>query len=186
MRAQPALVPPFFIANAEQQTLPPTLLSDFHDLSPQVGSRFLRTRSRRTAPGRGRMPVVFAMSTSFMLVALAGILALIFIVFLCSRDTEGLPAARLDGGLPPFAGLTCTATGFSDPVRVILAALLHPAPAKRALRPLPFTSVPRSGATTPESTSSIASFSRPQITILRHVAEVARRMHVGHVDAYAA
>src|SRR6266567_2043193 len=81
--ATAALVPPFFSAETQQQEgLPPAFVSEFHDLGAQVGSGVL--------PGRGLVvlhrgeqsnPVVFAMSTSYMLIALAGILVLTFASF---------------------------------------------------------------------------------------------------------
>ena len=79
-----------------QENLPPAFLAEFHDLGAQVG--------REVLPGRGlvvlhrggeRNPVVFAMSTSYMLVALAGILALSFVVFrLLSRWTRAASVGR--------------------------------------------------------------------------------------------
>ena len=106
--ATAALVPPFFTANAQQpENLPAPFLSEFHDLGAQVGREFL--------PGRGlvvlhrgeeRNPVVFAMSTTYMLVALAGILALIFVVFRLLTRYRGLARRRGLGRrtAPPFAG----------------------------------------------------------------------------------
>src|SRR5208283_2428223 len=97
-------------------------LSEFHDLGAEVG--------RGVLPGRGlvvlhrgeeRNPVVFAMSTSYMLVALAGIIALIFAAFNLLTRARGLTrGAAWDGGLRNLTpGVTYTATGFSNPVRVI-------------------------------------------------------------------
>jgi hypothetical protein len=124
-------VPPFFLASAQQpQNLPPSFVAEFHDLGAQIGREFL--------PGRGlvvlhrgeeRNPVVFAMSTSYMLVALAVILALVFIAFhLLTRYRRLARGVAWDGGLRHLSpALTYTATGFSNPVRVIFAALLSPA-----------------------------------------------------------
>jgi len=67
-----ALVPPFFASNPVQRGLPPAFVSDFHNLGAQAG--------RSVLPGRGLVvlhrggaenPVVFAMSTSYSLAALA-------------------------------------------------------------------------------------------------------------------
>jgi hypothetical protein len=64
-------VPPFFASAPAHNTLPKNFVDDFHDLGAQVGSRCL--------PGRGLVvmhrggtenPVVFAMSTSYMLLVL--------------------------------------------------------------------------------------------------------------------
>jgi hydrogenase-4 component B len=186
--ATAALVPPFFLVSA-QQNLPPAFVAEFHDLGAQIGREFL--------PGRGlvvlhrgeeRNPVVFAMSTSYMLVALAVILTLVFIAFhLLTRYRRLARGVAWDGGLRHLSpALTYTATGFSNPVRVIFAALLSPAASE-------------------ESTEAVATHFRtairreyteihiidrfvlqPPIHALRDIAAFARRMHVGHVNAYAA
>ena len=58
--------------------------------------------------GEERNPVVFAMSTSYMLVALAGILALIYVAFRLLTRYRGLArGAAWDGGLRHLSpGLT--------------------------------------------------------------------------------
>ena len=70
--ATESLVPPFFTANESNQQLPPAFLQDFHNLGAQTGAK--------VTPGRGLVilvrgseqnPVVFAMSPSYSLVALA-------------------------------------------------------------------------------------------------------------------
>jgi hydrogenase-4 component B len=188
--ATAALVPPFFTAGAQRQEgIAPAFLAEFHDLGAQVGQNVL--------PGRGlvvlhrgeeRNPVVFAMSTSYMLVALAVILLLVFVVF--RLLTLGRAVARgpvWDGGLRRlWPGITYTATGFSNPVRVIFDAILQP-------------------ATVEDSTEAVAQHFRtaikreiaevhivdrwvlqPPIQALGWLAQLARRMHVGHVNAYAA
>jgi hydrogenase-4 component B len=188
--ATAALVPPFFIANTQRpETLPPAFLSEFHDLGAQFGREFL--------PGRGlvvlhrgeeRNPVVFAMSTSYMLVALAGILALIFIVFrLLTRCRWLARGAAWDGGLRHLSpGLTYTATGFSNPVRVIFAALLHPGASEESTEAVAvhFRTAIRRDYTEVHIIDRFVL--EPPIKVLRNLAEVARRMHVGHVNAYAA
>ncbi len=188
--ATAALVPPFFTATAQHpENLPPAFVADFHDLGAQIGRKIL--------PGRGLVilhrgeahnPVVFAMSTTYMVVVLPSLLALIFIVFrLLTRRRRIARKAAWDGGLRHLLpGLTYTATGFSNPVRVIFAALLSP-------------------AANDESTEAVATHFRtairreytevhiidrfvlqPPIDILRNLAAYARRMHVGNVNAYAA
>lgn len=128
--ASAALVPPFFSTDAQrQENVPAGFLAEFHDLGAQVG--------RDVLPGRGlvvllrgeeRNPVVFAMSTSYMLVAFAVILVLIFVVFqLLSRRRALRRGPAWDGGLRHlWPGITYTATGFSNPVRVIFEAVLRP------------------------------------------------------------
>src|SRR5262249_27412336 len=124
-----ALVPPFFGPPTAQQALPPALLAEFHDLGAQVG--------RDLAPGLGLVvlhrglasnPVVFAMSTSYMAITLAVILALVAILFrLGTRNRALSRGAVWAGGLRRLTPeITYTATGFSNPVRVIFHALVSP------------------------------------------------------------
>ena len=76
-----ALVPPFFASSPAHETLPPGFAAEFHDLGAQVGQNVL--------PGRGLVvlhrggtenPVVFAMSTSYMLVVLIVLLVLTYMI----------------------------------------------------------------------------------------------------------
>ena len=188
--ATAALVPPFFIANAQQpQNLPPAFLAEFHDLGAQGGREFL--------PGRGlvvlhrgeeRNPVVFAMSTSYMLVALAAILGLTFAAFRLLTRQRGLArGAAWDGGLRHLLpGITYTATGFSNPVRVIFAALLTPAASEESTEAVAVhfrTAIKREYTEVHVIDRFVL---QPPIDALRNLAAVARRMHVGHVNAYAA
>jgi hydrogenase-4 component B len=184
-----ALVPPFFGPPQAQQALPPAFLAEFHDLGAQVGHGL--------APGRGLVvlhrgettnPVVFAMSTSYMVVALAVILVVVFAVF--QVFTRGRTLARgavWAGGLRRLTPeITYTATGFSNPVRVIFQAIVAP-------------------STPEDSTEAVAQHFRmairrelsethivdrfvlePPVRILGTLASTVRKMHVGHVNAYAA
>ena len=128
--AADALVPPFFTSNPAHNTLPPAFVGEFHDLGTQVGQSVL--------PGRGLVvmhrggkenPVVFAMSTSYMLAALILLLALTYLIVRLwltrSRQLARLP--RWDGGVRRLLPeVTYTATGFSNPVRVIFDAVFQP------------------------------------------------------------
>jgi hydrogenase-4 component B len=127
--ASSALVPPFFTANSSNQQLPPAFLQDFHNLGAQTGSKVL--------PGRGLVillrgsaenPVVFAMSPSYSLVALA--IMLLVAWFLITRLTRQRATVRRElwaGGIPRlFPEMTYTATGFSNPVRVVFQAVFRP------------------------------------------------------------
>jgi hydrogenase-4 component B len=188
--ATAALVPPFFVADAPQQDqLPPAFLSEFHDLGAQVG--------RGVLPGRGlvvlhrgeeRNPVVFAMSTSYMAVVLAGIIAVIFIAFnLLTRYRGIVRGAAWDGGLRNLTpAVTYTATGFSNPVRVIFAALLHPAASEESTEAVAvhFRTAIRREYTEVHVIDRFVL--QPPINILRSLAALVRRMQVGHVNAYAA
>jgi hydrogenase-4 component B len=124
------LVPPFFASSPAHNTLPPAFLEDFHDLGAQVGQSVL--------PGRGLVvlhrggdanPVVFAMSTSYSFVALMLLLLLTYVVvrLWLTRDRKLTRRLRWDGGVRNLLPeMTYTATGFSNPVRVIFDAVFRP------------------------------------------------------------
>jgi hydrogenase-4 component B len=128
--AADALVPPFFAANPEHNTLPPAFAKEFHDLGAQVGESVF--------PGRGLVvmhrggkenPVVFAMSTSYMLVALGVLLLATYVIvrLWLTRRRKLARRERWDGGVRHLLPeMTYTATGFSNPVRVIFEALFRP------------------------------------------------------------
>ena len=128
--AADALVPPFFASNAAHNTLPPAFVDDFHNLGAQVGQGVL--------PGRGLVvlhrggeenPVVFAMSTSYSFVALIFLLLLTYVVLRLwlTRDRKLSRRLRWDGGVRNLLPeMTYTATGFSNPVRVIFDAVFRP------------------------------------------------------------
>jgi hydrogenase-4 component B len=127
--ATAALVPPFFSRNPAHRELPPAFVADFHNLGAQAGQSFL--------PGRGLVllhrggtenPVVFAMSPSYAVIALAAFLILTWIVVV--RGTARRRATRRElwaGGIPRLLPeMTYTATGFSNPVRVVFQAIFRP------------------------------------------------------------
>ncbi len=188
--AAQALVPPFFTPQlAAAEGIAPEFMAEFHDLGAEVG--------RGSLPGRGLVvlhrggasnPVVFAMSTSYMTLMLAALLALAWILFrLLTRARTVARRAAWAGGLRRLRpGITYTATGFSNPVRVVFHALLRP-------------------ATVENSTEAVALHFRiavrreydeghlldrlvltPAVTGLRRLASLLRRMHIGQVNAYAA
>jgi hydrogenase-4 component B len=125
-----ALVPPFFASNPEHGSLPAEFAAEFHDLGAQVGQDIL--------PGRGLVvlhrggeenPVVFAMSTSYMLLALTVLLLLTYVVIRLwlTRNRRLARRERWDGGVRRLLPeMTYTATGFSNPVRVIFDAIFRP------------------------------------------------------------
>ncbi len=128
--ASDALVPPFFASNPAHDTLPQAFVDDFHNLGAQVGQSVL--------PGRGLVvlhrggtenPVVFAMSTSYSLVVLMVLLLGTYVVvrlWLTRRRTLAR-RTRWDGGVRNLLPeMTYTATGFSNPVRVIFDAVFRP------------------------------------------------------------
>lgn len=188
--ATTALVPPFFIANADQQDqLPPKFRSEFHDLGAQVGANIL--------PGRGLVvlhrggmenPVIFAMSTSYMAIGFAIVILMVFIVF--NGATRSRTTARgiaWDGGLRQLVpSMTYTATGFSNPVRVIFEALLRPAAKEDSTQAVAghFRTAIKREYTEVHIIDRFVL--QPPIDILRNLAALARLMQVGHVNAYAA
>jgi hydrogenase-4 component B len=132
--ATDALVPPFFASNPAQggcpQGLPPAFVKDFHNLGAQIGQSIL--------PGRGLVvlhrggetnPVVFAMSTSYMIVVLVVLLLLTYAIvrLWLTRRQKLSRKIRWDGGVRNLLPeMTYTATGFSNPVRVIFDAVFRP------------------------------------------------------------
>lgn len=123
------LVPAFFSSHPAHSALAPAFAAEFHDLGAQVGESVL--------PGRGLVvmhrggaanPVVFAMSTSYMLMALVGLLILTYVaVRYLTRARRLTRGERWDGGLRRLLPeMTYTATGFSNPVRVIFDAIFRP------------------------------------------------------------
>jgi hydrogenase-4 component B len=125
-----ALVPPFFASNPAHNTLPPAFVKDFHNIGAQVGQSVL--------PGRGLVvlhrggeanPVVFAMSTSYMIVVLGALLLTVYVVvrLWLTRNRKLAHRTRWDGGVRRLLPeMTYTATGFSNPVRVIFDAVFRP------------------------------------------------------------
>jgi hydrogenase-4 component B len=127
--ASSSLVPPFFTATPANQQLPPAFLEDFHNLGAQTGSRVL--------PGRGLVvltrgseqnPVIFAMSPSYSVVALAIFLFATWIIVVRSTRKRSVVRKELwAGGIPRLLPeMTYTATGFSNPVRVVFQAIFRP------------------------------------------------------------
>ena len=127
--ASESLVPPFFAATPTNQKLAPAFLQEFHNLGAQSGRTFV--------PGRGlvllvrgspRNPVVFAASPSYSLIALAIFLAITWIAV--TRSTRKRKLSRKElwaGGIPRLLPeMTYTATGFSNPVRVVFQAIFRP------------------------------------------------------------
>lgn len=127
--AATSLVPPFFTATESNQQLPTAFLHDFHNLGAQTGAGVL--------PGRGLVillrgsvqnSVVFAMSPSYSLAALAILLLVAwFLVKLFTRRRSLARSEIWSGGMPRLLPeMTYTATGFSNPVRVVFQAIFRP------------------------------------------------------------
>ncbi|HTS87881.1 MAG TPA: proton-conducting transporter membrane subunit [Gemmatimonadales bacterium] len=128
--AAPALVPPFFAESPGHAALPPAFLQEFHDLGAQVGDGIL--------PGPGLVilhrggtanPVVFAGAPTYLIVVLTGLLgAVFFVVWLTVGRKRAVERRRCwDGGIRRLLPeMTYTATGFSNPVRVVFQAVFRP------------------------------------------------------------
>jgi len=185
-----ALVPPFFSPILQQrENVPPAFLTEFHDLGSQTGSGIL--------PGRGLVvlhrgeasnPVVFTMSTSYMLVTLAGLLIATFLAFrLLTRGHALARSAAWDGGVRRlWPGITYTATGFSNPVRVVFRGLLRPTVVQDSTDAVARhfrTAIRREDSDIPIVDRLLL---EPSVQGLQMLAAVVRRMHVGQVNAYAA
>jgi hydrogenase-4 component B len=125
-----ALVPPFFVKNAPASQLPPDFAADFHNLGAQIGQNVLPGTGLAVLHRGGTAnPVVFAMSTSYMLVALFTLLGLSagLVWFFVARRRKAERRPRWDGGVKSLLPeMTYTATGFAQPVRVIFEAILRP------------------------------------------------------------
>jgi hydrogenase-4 component B len=128
--AADALVPPFYVSSPAHSTLPSAFVEDFHNIGAQVGQSFI--------PGRGLVvlhrggeanPVVFAMSTSYLVVVLCILLLLTYVIIRVwlTRSRKLTRRLRWDGGVRNLLPeMTYTATGFSNPVRVIFDAVFRP------------------------------------------------------------
>ncbi len=122
-----ALVPPFFKPTVDSDPLPADFVATFHALGAQIGMGL---------PGRGWVvmlrggptnPVVFAMSTTYLLLIVALLLAITYgVVRFVSKRQVSRSRAWAGGLSPLLPEMTYTATGFSNPVRVIFDAIFNP------------------------------------------------------------
>lgn len=188
--ATQALVPPFFDAQAQRREgLPEDFLADFHNLGADTGAAVLPGRGLVVLHRGGKAnPVVFAMSTFDMLLALALILALTVFAFrLASRGRTMSRAPPWAGGLRRLVPeITYTATGFSNPVRVIFQSILRPVTEEDSTEAVAShfrTAIRRNQVEVPIFDRLILG---PPVRALRYAANIVRKLHVGHVNAYAA
>ena len=182
------LVPPFFTAGKGTPKFNRDFISEFHNLGAQVGKDIL--------PGRGlivlhrgteRNPVVYAMSTSYTVVVLLLLLGGTFVlVRVFTRARKVRKRAAWNGGLRRLLpGMTYTATGFSNPVRVIFETIFHP------------TVVEETKSAVEEHFRIAIEKERreihvverlvlqPLVGMLRNTAGLIGSMHVGSVNVYA-
>jgi hydrogenase-4 component B len=128
--AATALVPPFFVGSPGHQELPGKFVDEFHELGAQVGQGIV--------PGSGLVilhrggaenPVVFAGAPTYLIIVLAGLLVITFLAVHWALARRRTVTRRVcwDGGIRRlFPEMTYTATGFSNPVRVIFQAIFRP------------------------------------------------------------
>jgi hydrogenase-4 component B len=190
VNAAAALVPPFFNSAPGHSSLPQAFLSDFHSLGAQIGQRFL------PAPGlvvlhRGHTqnPVVFAMSTSYMLVVLIVLAGGLFLAvrFVLARRSKSVKKPVWAGGLASLLPeLTYSATGFSSPVRVTFNAVFHPQNSEERLELI--AGHFRNSIT--RVVGEVHVFDRvlfqPLVNRATQIARTLSRMHHGRLNAYSA
>jgi hydrogenase-4 component B len=187
--ATASLVPPFFTATQANQQLPPAFLADFHNLGAQTGARWV--------PGRGLVillrggeqnPVVFAMSPSYSVVALTIVLLLSW--FITTRLTRRRSLVKNEvwaGGIPTLLPeMTYTATGFSNPVRVVFQAIFRPNIVEdtRETVAVHFRTAIRRRRDETHLVDRL--FFHPVGTIVNSVARLLAGMHHGRLNAYVA
>lgn len=130
VNAAATLVPPFFSGSPGHEKLPAAFRADFHDLGAQVGQQI--------APGPGlvilhrggaKNPVVFAAAPTYLFIVLAAMLLILFVVVNLVFGWRRLVIRRpcWDGGIRRLLPeMTYTATGFSNPVRVVFQSVFRP------------------------------------------------------------
>ncbi|MGA9883471.1 MAG: proton-conducting transporter membrane subunit [Candidatus Acidiferrales bacterium] len=183
------LVPPFFASSPAHKELPRAFISDFHNLGAQVGQNVLPGRGLVVLQrGGAKNPVVFAMSTFYAFIALALYVLLTWLV--ATRLTRARKAARSElwaGGIPRLLPeMTYTATGFSNPVRVVFQAIFRPAIAADTRETVAVhfrTAILRHR----EETYLVDRlFLHPVGDVISWFARLLARMHHGRLNAYVA
>ncbi len=184
-----ALVPPFFTVGQGNKTFSPDFVSEFHNLGAQVGADVF--------PGRGlvimhrgtaRNPVIFAMSPLYSVVVLALLLMLAWaVVRLLTRRRVRARRAALSGGLKRITPeMTYSATGFSNPVRVVFNTVLRPVSVRENRETIAqhFLSAIRKDRREIHFVDRI--LAGPIVRGVRSLALQLARMHSGRVNTYAA
>ncbi len=190
VNAAAALVPPFFNGAPGHSRLPHSFLSDFHNLGAQVGQNLLPAPGLVVLHrGHAQNPVVFAMSTSYMLPVLILLASTLFLAvrFVLARRSKTVRKPVWAGGLASlFPELTYTATGFSSPVRVTFNAVFHPQMSEERLELI--AGHFRNSIT--RVVGEVHVFDRvlfqPLVNRASHIARTLSRMHHGRLNAYSA
>ncbi len=183
------LVPPFFTVKEGDSRFNDAFVSEFHDLGAQVG--------RGLVPGSGLVvlhrgseenPVVFAMSTSYTSVVLILLIGGTFLgVGYVSRRRTVSRRPAWDGGVRRLLPeMTYTATGFSNPVRVIFDAVFRPFTVEETRETVAqhFRTAIMSGRVDVHIVDRYVS--QPVLRLTRWAAAWLGRMHAGSVNVYAA
>lgn len=183
------LVPPFFTVGLGNERFPKAFVSEFHSLGAQVGSN--------TLPGRGlvimhrgsaRNPVIFAVSPSYTVIVLVLLLAsVILVVRVLTRKRALARRAVWDGGVRRLTPtMTYTATGFSNPVRVIFNSVFRPVTTQDSKETIArhFLDAIRKDRKDVHPVDRL--LIRPVVDYGRGLAQWLARMHSGRVNAYAA
>ncbi len=185
-----ALVPAFFASNPAHDTVPTGIAEGFPQLGAQIGQSFLPGRGLVVLhPGGTGNPVVFAMSTSYMVLVLVGLLLLTYVLVrvVLTRGRKSTRRRRWDGGVRSLRPeMTYTATGFSNPVKVIFEAVFRPTTVQdtREMAAEHF----RSAILRERVTVHVVDrwFVQPVKGAAMRVANRLAAMHHGRINAYAA
>jgi len=182
------LVPPFFTVVKGDPKFSDSFISEFHDLGAQTGRDIL--------PGRGlvvlhrgteRNPVVFAMSTSYTVIMLALLLCGTFILIRVLTKSRTVTKGPVwDGGVRRLLPeMTYTATGFSNPIRVIFDAIFRPTTLDE--RKETIAEHFRTAINNERSEVHIVDRSvfQPIVKWIQSMATLFGRMHSGSVNVYA-
>ncbi|HTZ55753.1 MAG TPA: proton-conducting transporter membrane subunit [Candidatus Acidoferrum sp.] len=180
------LVPPFFKPAAGPAPLPADFVATFHALGAQLGSWL---------PGRGLVvmlrggaanPVVFAMSTTYLCLIIALLLLITYgLVRSVTRARRAERSKTWTGGMTHLPSeMTYTATGFSNPVRVIFDAVFDPTEVENTRETIHhhFRSAIR--RTREDVFLSERLVSDPLTHAVRSAAAFLARMHHGRLSAY--
>ena len=182
------LVPPFFTVGKGNEKFSSAFVSEFQKLGAKTGSNVL--------PGRGlvimhrgslRNPVIFAMSPSYsvlVLILLIGGAVVMAHLFTRRRSLTRRPA--WSGGIRHLhPDMTYSATGFSNPVRVIFNGIFRPVPVQDAHKPTAqhFRSAIRRGQKETHLIDRL--LGSPIIRAGQYFASRLASMHSGRVNVYA-
>ncbi len=180
------LVPPFFHPDAPPAPLPADFVATFHALGAQIG---------QWLPGRGLVvmlrgasanPVVFAMSTTYLCaIVVVLLLATYGVVRFLTRSRRVVRSKVWAGGITSLsAEMTYTATGFSNPVRVIFDAIFDPTEVENSRETIHqhFRAAIRRAREDVFVADRL--LSDPLAKVVRNAANLLARIHHGRLSAY--